>query len=101
MSGAVAERVAVDTEQAKNTEQDVSSGYGFPRVGQMSVAFQLTGRASQDEMWHVVVLMLIGVAHVGAVEHERLIEQRALTILRLGQLVDEVPEALNVVAVDL
>ena len=46
----------------------------------MTPAFQLAGSAADQHVRHVVVQVLVRVAHVRAVEHERVIEQRAVAI---------------------
>ena len=45
--------------------------------------------------------VLVGVPHVAAPHDQRVVEQRAVAIRRLRQLLDEVREALHVVEVDL
>ena len=66
----------------------------------MAVALELTRRAAHQNVRHIVVQVLVGIAHVGPVEDQRVVEQRAVAIRRLLQLVDEVREALHVVLVD-
>ena len=47
------------------------------------------------------MLMLIGIAHVAAVQDQRVVEQSAFAILCLFQLVDEIRKALHVILIDL
>ncbi len=62
--------------------------------------FELSGRSADQDVRHVVVQVLVGVAHVGPVEDQRVVEQSAVAIGRLLQLVDEVGQALHVILVD-
>ena len=52
-------------------------------------------------MRHIVVDVLIGVPHIAAIEHQRMIEQRAVAVRGLGQVVDEVGQHLHVILIDL
>jgi len=52
----------------------------------MPVAFELAAGAADEDVGHVVVLVLIRVAHVGAVEHERMIQDRPVAILGFLEL---------------
>ena len=57
--------------------------------------------SADQHVRHVVVQVLVGVAHVAAVENQRMIEQRAVAVLGLRQLVDKVRQHLHVILVDL
>src|SRR5690349_14486157 len=57
-------------------------------------------RAAHQDLRQRIVVVLIAVAHVRAVQEQRMIEDAALTLLRIGQLLQEVREALDVVALD-
>src|SRR5690242_2617377 len=52
-------------------------------------------------MWHIVVLMLVGVAHIRAIEDQGVIEQRSITVRNGLQLLEEVHQHLHVISIDL
>ena len=45
--------------------------------------------------------MLIGIAHIAAIEQERMIQQRAVAVRSPGELVDEIRDHFDVILVDL
>jgi hypothetical protein len=53
-------------------------------IRQVTASAQLAVQAADQHVRHVVVHVLIRVAHVAAVQHQRLIEQRAVAVLRLA-----------------
>ena len=57
--------------------------------------------AADQDVRHVVVHVLVRVAHVAAVQQQRMIEQRAVAIVGVSQFVDEVRQHLHVILVDL
>jgi hypothetical protein len=59
------------------------------------------GALAEDEGRNVVKRMLVPVAHRGAVDNQRLVEQRPVTAGRRVQLVEEVSQHLHVIDVDL
>ena len=69
-------------------------------IGQMPAALKLTRRAADQNVRHIVMQVLVGIAHVGAVENQRMIQQRAVAVGRVLQLVDEIRQALHVILVD-
>ena len=60
-------------------------------VCEMPPALQPPASASNEHVGHVVVLMLIGVPHVCAVKHQRVVEQVSITVGYRLQLLGEVP----------
>ena len=56
---------------------------------------------AHQDVGDVVVQVLVGVAHVGAVENQSVIQQRAVAVLGLLHLIGQVGQAGHVVAVDL
>src|SRR5579871_6664255 len=83
-SGAVPDAVHVNIESVQNAEQKVPRRLRLFQiqfwVRKMTIAFQLSVRAPDEDMRDVIVPMLIGVPHVRSVEHQRVIEQRAVAV---------------------
>ena len=69
------------------------------RVGEVTVTLQLSVGAPDEHVGDVLVAMLIRVPHVRAVEHQRMIEQRPVAVLRLRQPVHEVRQHGDVIAI--
>src|SRR5215469_15437273 len=76
-SGAVADLVHVNVEPVENAQQQVP---GRPRlfeiqfrVGEMTIALQLSVGAPDEDVWYIVVSMLIRVPHVRAIKYEGMI----------------------------
>src|SRR5579872_5175281 len=67
----------------------------------MAVALEASTGAAYQDVRNVVVQVLVGVAHVGAVEDQRVIQQRAVAVRRLLHLVGQVRQAGDVIASDL
>ena len=66
----------------------------------MAVPLELTVRAADEDVRHIVVLMLVRIPHVGAVEDQRVIQQRAVAVRDALQLPGEIRERRDVVPVD-
>ena len=65
------------------------------------LALELPRRSADQNVRHVVMQVLVRIAHVGAVEDQRMIQQRAVAIRSVLQLVDEIRQALHVILVEL
>ena len=70
------------------------------RVAQVAAALQLARRAAGEDDRQRIEVVLVAVAQAAAVEHHRVIEQRAVAVGRRLQLLEEVAEHLHVIAVD-
>src|SRR6267154_2155405 len=79
---AVADGVLRDSELVENRQQQVAGRHGFGRVGDVAVALHLAVEGADEHVRDVVVDVLVRVAHVAAVEDERVIEQRPVAVLR-------------------
>jgi len=99
--GAVTETVAMDIELVEDTQQQVARWHRLGRVGKMTSAFQATVVATEQDMRHIIVQMLVRITHVAAVQHQRVIQQAAVAVIGVLQLVDEVGQHLDVILVDL
>src|SRR5262249_20053172 len=98
---AVALHLLTDPVQVEHAQQQVAGGDALSLEGEMTIAFELTVRAADEKMRHVVVHVLVRVPHVGAVEHERRIEQRAVPVGDRLELLGEVAERRDVIPVDI
>ena len=56
-------------------------------------------QAADEKMRHVVVLVLIGIAHVGAMHNQAMIQQRAVAIGRDFQLVGQIASRIQVILI--
>src|SRR5262249_36781022 len=74
--GAVALLVLVDAVQVEHRQQQVSRRDRLAFVREVPIALQLSVRAADEDVRHVVMLVLIRVPHVRAVHDQRPIEQR-------------------------
>src|SRR6266496_1490197 len=63
-AAAVALNVLLDAEQVQHAQQQVARGHRLALVREMTVAFELPVRAADEHVRHVIVLVLIRVAHV-------------------------------------
>ena len=89
----------VNVEAIQQAEQQISRRDRHGRVGQVTVALQLSVGAPDEDVGDVLVAMLIRVPHVRAIEHQRMIEQRPVSVRRLRQLVHEIREHGDVIAI--
>ena len=67
----------------------------------MTSSFELSGCATCQNVGHVIMLMLIRIAHVAAIENQGMVKQLAVAVGYGFQLREEVSEHLNVIAIDL
>jgi hypothetical protein len=67
----------------------------------MPPAFELAVQPADRHVRDVVVHVLVGVPHVAAVEHQRLIQQRAVAVLLRREPVHQVRHHLDVILIDL
>ena len=91
----------MNVEQIQNTQQQIARRNLLTGIGQMTASLQLSVCSADQSMRHVIVQMLVRVSHVTAVENERMIQQRAVAIVGLLQLVDEMGGHLHVVLIEL
>src|SRR4029077_7460799 len=78
--GAVANAVLVNAIQLENAQQKIPARNCLGRIRQVTVPLELPGCATDQNMRHVVVQVLVGVTHIAAVENQRMIEQRTITV---------------------
>src|SRR6185437_14685107 len=97
--GAVAELRHLDTDLVE--DRQVQVGQRGARSGRDVLAADVlaVGAAHQDLRQRIVVV-LVAVAHVRAVEEQRMIEDAAVAFLEARQLLQKVREALHVIALD-
>src|SRR5207248_4088906 len=70
---AVADALLIDPIQVQDAEQEIAARNRFGRIRQVTPAFQLpTGRANQN-MRHVIMQVLIGIAHIGTVQNQGMV----------------------------
>ena len=65
----------------------------------MAIALELPGCSTNQQVRHIVVQVLVRVAHVAAVKDERMIQQRAIAVRSILQLVDKIRQALDVLLI--
>ncbi len=66
----------------------------------MQIAFQLPIRAAGQENRHALMVMNIAVAHGAAIQNHRMIQEIAVTIRRVLQLLKKVRKQADMVAVE-
>src|SRR5262249_3793469 len=98
---AISDRVLADAELVEDRQQQAAGRYRLRRIRDVAVALHASVQPSDEHVRDVVVHVLVRVAHVAAVEHERMIEQRAVAVLCLRETIDQVRQHLHVVLVDL
>src|SRR5579885_1155037 len=101
VTGAVADAFLLDAVHLDDAQQEIARGHRLGRERQVASALQLPARAADQDVRNVVVQVLVGVSHVGAVEHQRMVEQRPVAVRSLGQLVNVIGQALDVILVKL
>src|SRR5438132_8244315 len=82
---AVAERVDRDADLVEHRQDQVRHRRVI-RILEMTAALVIAGRASDDEIRQREMVVLVAVAHVAAVEDERVIEERAVAVLNRVEL---------------
>ena len=95
----VADAVFVNVEAVQKAQQQISRRNLHGRVCQVTVTAQLSVGASDEDVGDILMAMLIRVPHVRAVEHQRMIEQCPVSVLRLCQPVHEVRQHGDVIAI--
>ena len=71
------------------------------REREVTTALERTAGAARDQARQVHVVVDVAVAQAAAVENHRVIEQRAVAVVRVAHSLQEVAEQLDVVLVDL
>src|SRR5881628_479036 len=87
---AVALQVLVNPVHVEHAQQQVAGRHRLAIVGEVPVAFQVSIRATDQDVRHVVMLVLIRIAHVRAVHDQRVVEQGAIAVGRCLQLLGEI-----------
>ena len=80
----------VQAEHVHHAEHGVGHRRPVGRVD-VQVAFQLARRVTREEQRAALVIVHVRIAHRRAVDHQAVIEKRAVTVRRGLQLVEEVP----------
>jgi len=84
-----------------DADQEIACRDGLAIEVNVPPAVQLPIYASNEKMRDIKMLMLIGIAHVRAVQDERVIEQGAVAVRRCLQLVGKIGGRIKMVAVQL
>src|SRR5690606_34877349 len=93
-AGAVAEALSMDIELVEEAQQQVARPHRLGRIRQVAITRHPAVVPAEDHVRNVVMQVLIRVAHVAAVQDQRMIEQRAVALLRARELVRKVREHL-------
>src|SRR2546427_12954312 len=64
----------------QNAQQQISCRNGLSFIRQVTSSLELSAGAAYENMRHIIVLVLIRVAHVGAIENQGLIQHSAVTV---------------------
>src|SRR5882762_9641419 len=91
--------IYVNSIHIQNAQQQISCRNGLSFIRQVTSSLELSAGAADEKMRHIIVLVLIRVAHVGAVENQGLIQQSAVTVRSRLELVCQVCHRRNVVPV--
>src|SRR5215471_10122284 len=97
---AVPLNIFVYPKQVEHAQEEIAGRHSLALVSKSAVSLQLAVRAPDQNVRHIEVLVLIGVAHVGAVHDQGLIEQRSVAVTDRAQLFGEVGHRRDVVPVD-
>ena len=85
----------------QNAQKEVARRERLRRIRHVPPSFELTRCAAHQNVRHVIVKVLIGVAHVGPIQDQRVIQQGlAVSFLRSLQLVQVIRETLDVILID-
>src|SRR5205823_8805047 len=90
MAGTVALALLAYAVQIEDTHKQVSGGHRLPVEMDVSSALEFPVQAADEEMRHVIVLVLIGIAHVGAMDNQAMIQKRAVAVGRNFQFVGQI-----------
>src|SRR5688572_3368951 len=83
-------------------QRDMQVGERRPFPGSdVSTALQAGGGAARDQDRQILVIMKAGVTHAAAVQIERMIEERAVTVRRVLHALEEVREQRHMECIDL
>src|ERR1700722_3746681 len=96
---AVAETLLLDPELVQDRQVNIGKRCARRRRDVFAADVLAIGASDQNFRQRIVV-MLVAVAHVRAIQEQRMVEDGAITLLDGGQLLDEVREALHVIALD-
>src|SRR5262245_23502009 len=96
---AVALYFTVNAEHVHHTQQQVARGNRFAGIRHVTAALKLSVGPSDENVRHVELRMLIRVPHVGAVERQRVVEQRPVAVGCHLELLGEVRQRRDVIAV--
>src|SRR5580704_639322 len=91
----------MDSVHVEDAQQKISGGDRLGGERQMTAALELAAGSARQDVGDVVVQVLVGIAHVGSVQRQRMIQQVAVTVGRVLQFIEEVGQALHVIAANL
>src|SRR5678816_982390 len=97
--GAVALLFLIDPVQLQHADEQIARRDRLALVREMAVSAQSQILAADQEVRHIVMLVLVGVAHVRAVHDDGVVEQRAVTLTNRLQLLSQIRRGRKVIAV--
>src|ERR1700678_420991 len=71
---AIADLIFMDAVQIENTRQHVPGGNGLRFISQVAISLELPGGSANQNVRHVIMQVLVGVAHIGAIKDQRMIQ---------------------------
>ncbi len=99
LASTIAKLFCRDTHLIEQRQEEVCH-WRFVIVNDVPSRFQLAVATTQNNHWQVFVTMAVSVAETAAVDNHAMIEKRAIAFLNRLQLLNEVGELLQMVAVD-
>src|SRR5258708_2487999 len=95
----VTERFDIHAQLVQHGQRNIRHRSGV-RTAYMQIAFQLSIGVAGQENRHALVVVNIAVAHGAAIQNHRMVQQIAVTVRRVLQLLQEVRQQADMVAVE-
>src|SRR5438105_484496 len=98
--GAVADAVPVNVEQIEDREQHVRVFLRVVREYQMAISFELAVDSADEFDRYLLMRVAMGIPHVGSLVDQHVIEDVAVAVGNVTQLLAEVRQVLHVIPID-
>src|SRR6516162_4018811 len=101
LAAAVGDALHLQARLVEDREVQIGNRRVFGKVDLLSALLERARAAADEDVRQRIIAVHVAVAHVGAVEQHRIVQERAFAVGRGGELLDEIPEPLHVIALDL
>src|SRR5262245_59605555 len=100
-SCAVTKAVLMDAIQIQNTQEHVGTPLHVVRKDNVTIPFERSVDSADELNRHFLMRVAMGITHVGSLINQHVIENRAVAVRSVAQLLDKLRHVLDVIPIDL